>query len=690
METQDRVAVLHAANAFHVVVSMMPAARERRQEPEDGDRVVDVSVLIVNYNVKDYLLQCLQSIATSAADVVVEVVVVDNASSDSSVAELRPHFPWVRWIALDENLGFGKGNNLGLQHCTGRYVLFLNPDTIIGHDTLAVMVAYLDGHPEVGMAGCKVLNGDGSFQLACRRGFPTPWASFCRLFGLQALFPSSPIFAQYNQTFRSIDETYPVDALIGAFMIGPRPLLVDLGGFDPAFFMYGEDLDLCYRVQQAGYRIMYVHTTSIVHFKGESTRRSSMNEVRVFYQAMEIFARKHFGGSMTFLALLRVGIVVRAVMARMFRHGRELVTMAADMVAINLALMLATWVRFDSVVGFPAYAYPTVFVVVTVVSLVSLVAVGEYVEYRPSVRRAWTGMMVAFFLLTPLTYFFKDYAFSRGVLLATIGVSCAALAGIRLLWAVRDATSRDGGGGRIVFVGLNEATLRIMQALQTAEHRHATIVGVVAHGSYAGDTYGGYPVLGTTDYLDKLVARFGVTEVIVTDPSLQHGEAMQYMVLCAKLHARFHLASAYDDIVTARIINDVAGIEPTVSLPPLVRFRNRTIKRTIDITVAIFVLIGLLPLLILRPSTRTGQGRRWTSVLRGRSSLVGLYPDTVRRTVGKPGITGLVHISTPAALSEAAIAHLNDFYVDRYSVALDVEILLKHLVQRIRGHQRNP
>lgn len=193
-----------------------------------------VSVLIVNYNVKDYLIQCLRSIELTDHGIPYEVVVVDNASADNSMDDVVPLFPWVKWIQLSENIGFGRANNKGLEYCSAPYVLFLNPDTIIARDTLLVMVRYLKEHPEVGLAGCKVLNPDGTFQLACRRGLPTPWASFCKLFGLQSLFPNSRVFAGYNLTYLLTNETYNVDALIGAFMMGPRDLILNMGGFDPS------------------------------------------------------------------------------------------------------------------------------------------------------------------------------------------------------------------------------------------------------------------------------------------------------------------------------------------------------------------------------------------------------------------------------------------------------------------------
>lgn len=643
----------------------------------------DISVIIVNYNVKDYLLQCLRSLQASVGDVRAEIIVVDNNSHDGSVAELQPLFPSVQWIALDENVGFGRANNVGLKHASGRYVLYLNPDTIVGSDTLSVMCRYLDDNPRTGIAGCKVLNPDGSFQVACRRGLPTPWVSFCKLFGLQTLFPSSKLFAGYNLTYLPIDATYPVDALIGAFMVGRIDLMRELGGFDPAFFMYGEDIDLCYRVQLAGFDVTYVHTTSIVHYKGESTKRSSINEVRVFYDAMEIFARKHFGGSQIFLAFLRIGIVLRALLARVLRKRREIGTWAIDMVALNAALLAATSVRFEGPFGFPAYAYPLVQIVITAVATFSLVAVGEYVEYRPTLRRSAVGLLVTFFLLSSLTYFFKEYAFSRGVLLMTIGFTTVAFALIRGVLALR-----DGAGAvatrRILLVGCTPHAERIAHALTTAEHRNADIAGIVATSSFTSETFAGIRIVGDTTYLARILDATGAQEVILTDPSVSKEHIMELMIDCAGYRARFHLATDYDDVITARIINDVAGVEPTVSLPPLLRFRNRVAKRSIDIILSVIVLSLSLPGLILSGVRRSAMA--WFDVLRGHRSVVGLYADGKTRSTGLVGLTGLAHISSPGQLSPTALSQLNDYYIEHYSLALDVEIILKHLLRRIRGN----
>jgi GT2 family glycosyltransferase len=670
----------------HIIVPMQPPAVDSAN-PSREQVQPDVSILIVNYNVKDYLRQCLLSIARSKTHYRVEVVVVDNNSIDASVEELQPQFTWVKWIALDENLGFGRGNNVGLAYCTGRYVLFLNPDTILGEDTISTMVDYLDASPSVGLAGCKVLNADGSFQLACRRGFPSPWASFCKLFGLQALFPKSRLFAQYNLTYLSEDETYPVDALIGAFMIGPRDLILSVGGFDPAYFMYGEDLDLCFRIQHLGYTIQYVHTTTIIHFKGESTRRSSMDEVKEFYRAMEIFAKSHYGRSSFFLGFLRLGIALRSSIERIMRHRRELFTMMVDLAGVNLALMAATAIRFGGPFGFPADAYPLVFFVVPGVVLASLLAVGEYVEHLPGVRRTTTGLFVAFFLLASLTYFFKEYAYSRGVVLMTIALSIVWTMMVRLLWSVYDAWSGRNAIRNVVIVGLVESGTWIATAITNADQWNTRLIGFVSIGPITSAIFHDYAVVGSTEYLEKVVRDHHVSEVILADESMPHDEAMRLMTRCAKQNVRFHLVSGYDELVMARIIEDVIGAEPTLDQLPLLSFRNRVVKRVTDVAGAVVALLFIVPVLTLRSGIRQSHVSHWLEVLRGRRSIVGLHPDKRKREFGKIGMTSLVRVGAPATLTERTIERLNDYYLNRYSLSMDVEILLHHLRLILRGNK---
>jgi len=282
---------------------------------------MELSVIIVNYNVRQFLENALHSIRRAMADIDGEIFVVDNASTDGSAAMVRAKFPDVHLLENNENLGFARANNLAINRARGRFLLLINPDTIVQETTFHEMLQFLRSRPDVGLAGCKVLNPDGTFQLACRRSFPTPWVAFTKIFGLSALFPRTRLFGKYNLTYLSPDETYPVDAVSGSFMMITRAAYDRIGGLDESFFMYGEDLDWCYRVKEAGFGVYYVHATSIIHFKGESTRRSEIDEIRMFYSAMELFVEKHFGRSPLLTSFLRAGIVLREGTATLARSG---------------------------------------------------------------------------------------------------------------------------------------------------------------------------------------------------------------------------------------------------------------------------------------------------------------------------------------------------------------------------------
>ncbi|RCX18999.1 hypothetical protein DFP94_10515 [Fontibacillus phaseoli] len=255
---------------------------------------MDLSVIILSYNTCHLTLDCLRSVFDSETVYSYEAIVVDNASIDDSVASIREQFPQVRLIENFENTGFAKANNQAMAISNGRYVLLLNSDTIVQPDTFQTMIAYMDEHPNVGAAGCKVILPDGSLDKACRRGFPTPSASFYYAFGFSKLFPDKPRFNQYQLGYMDPNKTYPIDCLVGAFMMVRQEAIQQVGGLDDTFFMYGEDIDWCYRIKQAGWGIHYHPATYIVHYKGASSRRKPVKIIYEFHRAMWIFHRKHY------------------------------------------------------------------------------------------------------------------------------------------------------------------------------------------------------------------------------------------------------------------------------------------------------------------------------------------------------------------------------------------------------------
>ena len=293
---------------------------------------MELSIVIVNYNVKEFLTQCLDSIFKSQTQYNYEVIVVDNSSRDSGRDEICSTFEHITWIDNSENVGFGRANNQGFSRAKGVYTLILNPDTVLQEDTLEKCISYLLAHPEVGGLGIKGLDGSGQFLPESKRALPTPLVALWKITGLSAIFPKSSVFARYHLGHLSPEENHEVDILVGCFMMVPTQLLLSVGGFDPQYFMYGEDIDLSYELQKTGHKNIYFSDSQIIHYKGESTKWGSLNYVRMFYKAMVLFAKKQFTGSSAaaYSLLIYSGIYLRATLAIVARLGKSTFTPLLD------------------------------------------------------------------------------------------------------------------------------------------------------------------------------------------------------------------------------------------------------------------------------------------------------------------------------------------------------------------------
>ena len=255
--------------------------------------ILDISIVIVSYRVKYFLEQTIRSAQEALAGLSGEIIVVDNNSADDTMAFVKPKFPDVIFIENKDNVGFARANNQAIAQARGKYTVILNPDTIITPDSLQKPMQWMQIHPKCGAIGLHMIDGNGVFLPESKRAFPTPWVSFCKIFGLSKLFPKSRIFAKYHLRFLNEFEPHAIDILAGAYMFCRTELLQKVGGFDEDFFMYGEDIDLSYRMVKEGFENWYL-PVDMVHYKGESTKKDSMRYVKVFYEAMLIFYRKHF------------------------------------------------------------------------------------------------------------------------------------------------------------------------------------------------------------------------------------------------------------------------------------------------------------------------------------------------------------------------------------------------------------
>ncbi|HPI19238.1 MAG TPA: glycosyltransferase [Candidatus Kapabacteria bacterium] len=645
---------------------------------------IDISIIIVNYNVKDFLFQCLKSIEKAEQNLNVEVIVVDNNSTDGSANYLSPLFPRVKFIALEENLGFGKANNLGFKQAKGKYFLILNPDTILEENTLLVMKEYHDTHQEVGIAGCKVLNADGTFQVPCRRGFPTPWVAFTKLFGLQQIFPKSKLFGRYNQTFQNIDETYYIESISGSFMFARRETIEELGGFDTDFFMYAEDIDLCYRATKLNWKIAYVHTTSIIHYKGESTKRSKDNELKNFYKAMEIYTLKHYANSGFLLFFLKIGIFLRSFLAYLNKYKSIFSLILLDIITINLSLLLATKIRYDEFFRFPDHAYPTVFIVITLVMLGAMVSIGEYFEEKCSVRKSFFALMITFFVLSSLTYFFNEYAFSRGVLLMTIAITTVLTSGYRTIINSIQKIRRKEIDKRIAIIGMNNHSEKILKRLQSINAHNTNILGFIATETVLVNEFSNFPIIGHFDYLAKIIDDLKISEIIITDKSIANYDLIKTITSLKNNAVKFHIAQDYEEIVTARIINEITGIEPTVPKYNITKFRYKFVKRVVDILISFMLLIVTTPIILIFFNKSKELLKNFWKVFIGKYTLIGLLSNEngLDKELGKVGLIGLAHLGKNEYSTVMSIKRLNDYYLQNMSLSLDIDIFFKYIFRK--------
>ncbi|HSD08409.1 glycosyltransferase family 2 protein [Flavobacterium sp.] len=276
---------------------------------------MQLSVIILNYNVRYFLELCVLSVDSALKNIDSEIIVVDNNSSDDSCEMIKRRFPNVRLIQNDHNLGFPKGNNIGVAHANGDYICILNPDTVVAEDTFEKVLAFAKNTQNLGIIGVKLIDGAGNFLPESKRGIPTPWVAFTKVTSLYKLFPKSKLFNQYYAQHVSKDQTAEVEILVGAFMFMKKEVYNEVGGFDEDCFMYSDDIDLSYMVLQKGKKNYYFHETSVIHYKGESTSKNAVYMKR-FQEAMEFFYKKHFKVSFLFSAFMKIGIVFFSLIKR--------------------------------------------------------------------------------------------------------------------------------------------------------------------------------------------------------------------------------------------------------------------------------------------------------------------------------------------------------------------------------------
>ncbi len=650
----------------------------------------ELSIIIVNYNVKEFLKNLIDSINKASQNLNVEIIVIDNASDDGSVEMIKEKFNQIILIENKTNVGFGKANNQGLRIAKGKYILLLNPDTLVAEDTFTKMIEFFESHSESGMAGCKILNPDGTLQLACRRSFPGPWTAFTKVTGLSTLFPKSKLLARYNLTYLDENQTYEVDAISGSFMMMRKEVYDNVGGFDEQFFMYGEDLDLCYRIQKAGYKIYYVHTTQIIHYKGESTKRSSLDETKIFYQAMHLFVKKHLSSSFIVEMILRFAIAVRTFFAFVGKSKLVIIGVVFDFIFFNLCLYFAEHLYMNlkpDWAGFSTEALPIIYSVPALIHIIVSAFVGSYRLNNLSILKVLFSLMLSFPILTSLTFFFKQFAFSRAVVIILYVFGFFALSLWRIL--VKSAFKNLFRSGfekqkRTLIVGTDSSTQQLANKLKQKKTEIRNIIGIIGNSyKQVGEKINSFEVLGTEQNINKIIRDFKIDEVIFSSTALSYHRMMQIVSSLKKENVEFLVVGNDQDFIVGKtavsIVEDIPLFEVKFNISDL---KMQIIKSSFDFMVAFLSLIFVYPFIFFKYKISKKKSDfvefilNVPKVLIGKCSFVGPKSDLNEQNIflGKKGLTGFWYFEQGDSEYQKK---LDFYYAKNQNIWMDIEILTK-------------
>jgi GT2 family glycosyltransferase len=649
---------------------------------------VKLAVVIVNYNVKYFLEQCLHSALKSAQNVETEIWVVDNNSVDGSVEMVEKKFPTVKLIANKDNRGFSKANNQAIRESNAEYILLLNPDTVVEEDTFEKIVRFMDEHPDAGGLGVKMIDGSGKFLPESKRGLPTYDVAFYKIFGLSKIFPKSKTFGRYHLGFLDENETHQVEILAGAFMLMRKSVLDEIGLLDEDFFMYGEDIDLSYRIIKAGYKNYYFPKTRIIHYKGESTKRSSVNYVFVFYNAMIIFAKKHFSKSNAslFSFFIKIAIYLRAGAAIVSRFIDNFFLPICDLclVIIGIFLLKNYWgtnfmIRYpDEFMRFAVPAYGVIWIT-------SIFFSGGYdkpIKLSRIVRGIFIGtlLILVIYALLPETY-----RFSRALILLGAVWSTLSIVAFRFLMNVirrRDFNLTGDYRKRLIIVGLEEESHRVLTLLKLSDTSH-NFIGFVQpeiKGSPASSAseYEKY-FLGNFNRLAEITEVFKVDEIIFCGKDISSQQIIEVMSQVKRPELEFKIAPPESLFIIGSNSVEDPGELYVIDINNINKSVNKRNKRFIDLLLGIGFFV-LSPLMVLLQKNPAGFMANIFRVISGKVSWVGYSKqersDNMLPRI-RPGILNPIDALNNIPKEQLTTNRLNSLYAKDYKVYSDLQIIRK-------------
>jgi GT2 family glycosyltransferase len=645
-----------------------------------------LSIVIVNYNVKYFLEQCLLSVRSACKNIEAEVIVVDNNSVDHSLEMLDDKFQDIILIANKENVGFSKANNQGIRIAKGKYILLLNPDTLVEEDTFSKCISFMDEHPEAGGLGVKMLDGKGRFLKESKRGLPTPMAAFYKMFGFSTLFPHSKVFSAYHKGHIPQDQIAEIEILSGAYMWMRKSVLDQVGLLDESFFMYGEDIDLSYRIIQGGYKNYYFPQARIIHYKGESTKKDTVNYVYVFYNAMIIFARKHYSSKSAkiFSALINVAIVFRAMVSLLISFSRRVFVPLLDFGLIFSSLLILAHFWAPQILGNDQF-YPAFYLYGLLPSFVLLWQLIGYYSgiYDEQVR--FYRFVLSQFLATVLTLAVysllpEEIRYSRAMIL--LGAPLGLL--VMILWrsigfklGFKKLKIGERNTNRVAIVGGSDEAVRVADLLSTTEIQSAS-KALILNEMYIKSKSISYEILGGVHQLDEIIQIHKINELIFCAKNFSAYEIINMMSRLKSGEMEFKIApSEQMFIIGSNSINTASDVY-LIDLNNINKKANQRFKRLFDFLLSL-VLLGLSPVLMwiyVRPFHFVSNVLK---CLMASKSWVGFnkFSSNLQLPKIKPSVLFAGDLSLNQ--NESELTRLNLLYARNYSIGFDISVVWKSL-----------
>ncbi|MEI7726976.1 MAG: glycosyltransferase [Bacteroidota bacterium] len=645
-----------------------------------------LSIIIVNYNVKYFLEQCLHSVQNACNGIESEIFVVDNDSVDGSVKMVKDKFPLVHLIENKDNKGFSSANNQAIRKSKGEYVLLLNPDTIVEDDTLRKVVDFMDQHPDAGGLGVKMLDGKGKFLPESKRGLPYPSVAFFKVFGLSSLFPKSKLFSTYNLGYLDKDKIHVVDVLAGAFMLLRKKVLDKIGLLDEAFFMYGEDIDLSYRITLAGYKNYYFPETRIIHYKGESTKKGSLNYVFVFYNAMIVFARKHFSkeNARSFSVMINIAIYFRAFISILTRFFNKIMLPLLDALLIFAGIFLIKdyWERHFIFPDGGHYPYAFIHIAVPVYLSIWLLCIylsGGY-DKPIRLRRMVQGMVVGTIIILVLYSLLNEhYRFSRAlIILGAIWGTMIMLTERFLLhyFNINGYKLNSDKNKRFVIIGEKEESERVSELLQQTG-MNPSFTGLVSYHHHRNNSNG---FIGHLGQIKEIINIHKINEVIFCAKDVPAQVIIDKMSELKNEQVDYKIAPPESlSIIGSNSIN-TSGDLYVIDINAIIKKSNRRKKRMLDFLVAL-TLLALYPIALFIVRNPVGLIRNIFSVLFSFKSWIGFTAHAESEAGKLPeikqGVLNPLDAFQNKNVPEETTFRLDLLYARDYKLTNDLNIIIR-------------